>query len=292
MITLRELDYVNVWARKVPYPGIGYAERAAEKLVEAFESYNEFYKGKRYDIITSAGEQIEFEILSKNLCHMLGIDYKSLSGEYNEDVRKELLGFDIVPRSYDLIASIVENIDELLKYDCDNNGKLLNYYRIMIKCSIFEKLSDFSRFNFGVINFDKDIYMKNSGVNFSGNSEKILYVQSNEVAAPVFMMGILPEENSTSALGGKSFAVETLMAPTNVKDYFNMQEVAIPTQILISTSDEMKKIEATAAEKIFLLNQYRSIIREYGLSNYLNVYGDYEAILVEQTQNKTKKRVK
>ena len=82
MITLRELEYVNGWARKVPYPGIEYAEKTAEKLVNAYEDFNNLYKDKKYDIITSSGEQILFEILDKNLCHMLGVDYKNLTDSY------------------------------------------------------------------------------------------------------------------------------------------------------------------------------------------------------------------
>lgn len=73
-------------------------------------------------------------------------------------------------------------------------GKLLNYYRIVIKCAIFDKLSDFGKFNFGVINFDKNTYINNSKRNINSNSEKYLYVQSNEGVAPYFMMGIIPQK--------------------------------------------------------------------------------------------------
>lgn len=288
MITLRELEYVNGWARRVPYPGIDYAEKTAEKLVNAYYDFIQFYKDKKYDIITSAGEQILFEILDKNLCHMLGIDYKNLIDSYFDSYRKNVLGLDDVPRSFELLTSIINNIETVLKFEYDNNLRILNYYRIMIKCSIFEKISDFSRFNFGIIDFDKEKYEKLSNAKFSGNSEKFLYVQSNEAVAPIFMMGILPEKYD-EVMG--AYAVESLMAPSHIKDFFNEQNTSIPTQILITTSDSMKKIEATPSEKIFLLNQYKSIINEYGLVNRLNVYGDYESILVEQTQNKVRKKI-
>lgn len=157
----------------------------------------------------------------------------------------------------------------------------------MIKCAIFDKLSDFSRFNFGVINFDKKTHMENIGCNSNINSTKFLYVQSNEAVSPYFMMGILPNNGDTS-----KFAIETLIAPTfNTRSFFYNQEVTIPTQILITTCDKMDKLEASPAEKIALLNQYRSIINEYNLPNRLNIYGDYESLLVEQSRTKTRKLV-
>lgn len=291
MITQRELQYVNSWARKAPYPGIDYAEKTAEKLVIAYKDFNKFYKDKQYDIITSSSDQILFEIQDKNLCHMLGIDYKNLCDEMFDEYRKEILGLDEVPRSYELLTSIIENIEDVLKYEYDNKIKILNYYRIMIKCSIFEKLSDFSKFNFGIIDFDKKKYEELSGSKFSGNTEKFLYVQSNEPVAPIFMMGILPEgKYYEDRTGIEMYAIESLMAPSNVKDFFNEQIVSIPTQILATTSDFMNKSEATPEEKIALLNQYKAIVKEYCIPNKLNIYGDYESILVEQSQNKIRKK--
>ncbi len=290
MITNKELQYVSSWVSKIPYPGINYAEEAARKLIDAYEDFNQFYCNKEYDIILSNGEQILFEILSMNLCHMLGIDSKGLLDDYYSLFRKQVL--DIEPgrymKSYELLKTIIDNIDGVLKYDYDCGGKILNYYRIMVKCSIFEKLSDFSRFNFGVINFDKDLYAKVTNSNFSGSSKKLLYVQSNETTAPIFMMGILPNNNSktdqTSITPEEvKYVVETLFAPSEPKDFFSEQEVAIPTQILITTTDNMNKLSATASEKIALLNQYRSIVKEYDLPYKLNINGDYEAMLVDQT---------
>lgn len=142
------------------------------------------------------------------------------------------------------------------------------------------KIIRFSRFNFGVINFNKDTYLENSGNKYSGNSNKILYVQSNEAVAPYFMMGILPSGDPTDDdYNPDKYAVETLIAPTNDKDFFTNQDVVIPTQILINTEDSMSKVEATPDEKIALLNQYKSIIKNYGLENRLNIYGDYESML-------------
>lgn len=280
MITKKELGFVTAWAKKTPYPGLNYAEKAVEKLINAVSDYDKYYANKEYDLILSNGEQILFEILNMNLCHMLGIDFKNLVSEHNTSFREEVLGITGMTQSYACLKAIIENIDEVLKYDYDNGGRILNYYRIMIKSSIFEKLSDFSRFNFGVINFDKNVYQETSGSHFTGKSKKFLYVQSNEVVAPYFMMGILPSGDPKDAeYNPDKYAVETLIAPTNDKDFFANQEVVIPTQILVNTEDNMSKIEATPDEKIALLNQYKSIIKNHGLRNKLNIYGDYEAML-------------
>ena len=51
----------------------------------------------------------------------------------------------------------------------------------------------------------------------------------------------------------------------------------------------MDKFEATPSEKIALLNQYRAIVNEYKISNNINIFGDYQAMLGEQV---TKKRIR
>lgn len=283
MITNKELGYVSCWASKAPYPGIAYATKAADRLIEAFNNYNEYYNGKEYDIVLSNGEEILFEILDKNICHMLGIDYKNLSGDYFELFRKQVLP-EYEWGAYNLLKAIVNNIDNVLEYDrC--NGKILNYYRIMVKCAIFDKLSDFRKFNFGVINFDKNLYP----IEYKSNSSKFLYVQSNEPVAPYFMMGILPNDvNNEEESNLTKYAVETLIAPTNTMDFFNGQEVSIPTQILVSDNDSMYRYEATPSEKIALINQYKSITSNYGLKNNINIQADYEAMLVENSKVRTR----
>ena len=67
--------------------------------------------------------------------------YKNLSSDYMISFREEVLNISGNARSFDLLEAIIKNINDVLKYDYDNNGKILNYYRIMIKCSIFDKLS-------------------------------------------------------------------------------------------------------------------------------------------------------
>lgn len=297
MITKKELDYVSGWANKVPYPGVAYAEKTVEKLKECFKEFNNFYANKKYDITLSNGEEFLFEILDKNLCHILGVDYKNINSEYFDEYREDVLKLYGSPKSYELLTAIINNLEDVLRYDFDRydkNGRVLNYYRIMVKCSIFEKLSDFSRFNFGVINMNKDIFERVTGKNISSNSEKFLYVQSNEAQAPYFMMGILKDSEKNSERSNVdepySYATETLIAPQNHQDFFNHQMVTIPTQILIIDDKSMDKIEATSAEKIALLNQYKTIINSAHLPNKINIYSDYETMLAEQSNQMTKRR--
>lgn len=278
MITLKELSYVSDWARRTPYPGMKYAEDAVNKLFHAVENYNKNYKEKEYDIILSDGSQFTFEIACKNLCHMLGIDYKNLSNDYFQDFRENVLGTDTFNGSYGFLQLLLEHIDDVLKYDYEH-GEIFNYYKMMVKCSIFEKLSNFSDFNFGVINFDRPLYVQNSnGQTFYGNAEKLLYVQSNEQNCPYFMMGILKDGYDNQEKSQSNYVVETLFAPNNVRNIFNGQKVVIPTQILIIGTD-MEKIEATAREKLALINQYKAIVAEYNIPNNIDIYGDYLATL-------------
>ena len=221
-----------------------------------------------------------------NLCHMLGIDYKILSSKNYSDFRKDVLGLPKSLKSYELLKAITENIDEVLRYDREEAKSILNYYRIMIKCSIFEKISDFERFNFGVINFDKEAYKESVGHTYCGHAEKFLYVQSSEQTCPYFMMGIIPSGEAKSDYSDaddvsdiRKYAVETLVAPTNVRDFFNGQKVAIPTQILTTTAETMTKTEATPSDKLSLLNQYHAITTAYNIPNNMDIYGDYISTL-------------
>ncbi len=160
---------------------------------------------------------------------------------------------------------------------------------MMVKCSIFEKLSNFSDFNFGVINFDKPTFEeKSNGATFHSNAEKLLFVQSNEQNCPYFMMGILKDGCDNPEEMQSNYVVETLFAPYNVRNIFNGQKVAIPTQILI-IGDNMEKIVATAREKLALINQYKSIVAEYNIPNNIDIYGDYLATLTrEDNESETK----
>lgn len=248
MISIKELDYVNLWANKVPYPGEDYCNDVKLKLQNAFNLFNSSYANKKYNISFSNNEEIEFQILSKNICHMLGIDYKNLSGEYFKNVREEIFNInsDTNISSYELLECVVDNIDKVIKYDSSHNSRILNYYKVLIKCEIFSKLADLSNFNYGCINFDKEIYLKNNpDIKFQSNATKFLYTPSDEIVSSHFMMGLKKDEfqkynydscdeEFENESESSSYIVETLIAPQNVRipSFFKDQQVIIPTQII------------------------------------------------------------
>lgn len=293
MISINELRYVNAWPNRCPYPGIEYAKLSTDRLKASFEDFKKYYLNKKYSMILSNGEQLNLEIKSKNICHMLGVDYKNLSSDYFTSFRQNILGTSDKPSSFVLLNTLIEKIDDVLEYDEKNQGKVLNYYRLMIKNAIFEKLSDFSQFNFSVLNFNKERYSQTA----SFNSTKFLYVQSNEVLCPYFMMGILEEEKDTlqeketNEFDIPYFAVETLFAPNNPGEMFKNQEVAIPTQIEIDSGYTLSKRIATSEEKLALLNQYKLLISQFNISNKLNINGDYEAILASGSSKRLTKKL-
>lgn len=292
MISINELRYVNSWNNRCPYPGIEYAKVATERLKASFEDFKKYYYNKKYSMILSNGEQVNLEIKSKNICHMLGVDYKNLMSDYFTDFRNNVLGINGKVNSFTLLSELINNMDAVLNYDNNGGSKVLNYYRLMIKNAIFEKLSDFSQFNFGVLNFDKEKYYSN--VTF--NSTKFLYVQSNEAICPYFMMGILEEENDNTEVDRSEFdkppyAVETLFAPNSPGEMFKNQEVAIPTQIEIDNGNTLTKKIATAEEKLALLNQYKLIVSTFNIPNNVNINGDYEAILASESSKRLTKKL-
>jgi hypothetical protein len=306
MITKKELGYVNLWANKVPYPGQNYCEEAMEKLTRSFDMYLTDYQGKKYNITFSNNEEIEFEILSKNICHMLGIDHNNLSGDYFKAFRKDVLNYnpDDSISAFELLKLIIQNKEKVMRFDYDNakknnNTRVINYYKSSIKCDIFNKMANLSDFNYGCINFSKEKYNNiYPNLPFSSNSIKFLYTPSNEVISPYYMMGIKIDEGQSKTITfneeeSDTYIVETLMAPENFINIFNDQEVVIPTQILVDNNSELDKLKATNEDKIKLLREYRAIINEYKLSDRMNIYGDYLSLLMDSDRaSKAKALVK
>lgn len=308
MITRKELEYVTKWPNRVPYPGRDYCEEAMDKLEAGLRLYKENYANRKYNITFSDQEEIELEILQKNICHMLGIDYTNLTGDYFKNFRNDilLLNPETKINSYDLLNEIISKRKEVLDYDemNKNNGinmRALNYYKITIKGDMFAKLTDLSNFNFGCINFNKDTYLKVSGKqNYSSNSTRFLYTESNESVSPYFLMGLKPitddnrnidlEEEEFTEVENHKYIIETMIAPEHGEQYFNKQTVVIPTQILLDVNGILNKMTATPAEKMKMLKEYRAIITEYDFPNMINIYGDYVSCLMDiESKQKTYK---
>ena len=277
MISKKELQYVGDYARRVPYPGDDYARSVIEKLSKSMDIFKQKYDGKKYSLILSNGEEFSFEIQGKNLAHLLGVDYKGLTSEYMKPVLENVLGFDINEQlnSYAVLSRIIENGDEVIKNDKDGSNKILNYYKLMVKTSCFDKLSDFNDFNFGCINFEKEHFENVSGKDFLPSSTKFIFSQNDEALIPYCMMGLKQDNYSDNMIP------ETFMAPINFSDYLVNQELLLPIQMLINDDQNLSKIIATPEEKIRILNLYKSLIQIYNTNSYINIFNDYETVLRE-----------
>ena len=164
-----------------------------------------------------------------------------------------------------LLSDIKEMIQ--MAYEDEGKRKILNYYRIRVKCAIFDKMLDLSKFNFGCINFDKEKFLEENGFEVSWTSTKLLYSLSNEAVCPYFMVGIKQEkgiekqdqstieepEEIVNSKKNEKFIVESLMAPYQPKQFFINQEVVIPTQILTNDGDLFHR----------LLNPISHVEKEY-----------------------------
>lgn len=276
MISRQELQYVSDFARKTPYPGDDYAITVINRLATALDIFKKKYDGKRYSLILSNGEEICFEIKSKNLAHLLGIDFKWIStSEYMRPLLASVLKFGENDRfdSYSVLTRIVENGDDVLANDEANFNKFLNYYKVMIKTSCFGTISEFNEFNFGVVNFNKDIYEQATSTKFTPSSTKYIFSPTDEALIPYCLMG-LTNDNDTELM-----IPETIMAPVNFADYLFHQELLLPIQLLVNDEKNLTRLVATPEEKIRLLNLYKSIIQTYGTGSYINIFNDYETVL-------------
>lgn len=265
MISLKELKYVGVPSYKAPYPGDDYAKKTLETMTDTFCKYEEKYRGKDYSIVFSDSSELNFEILDINICHMLGVDFSNLiSGNY-DNFLKGVLGLDRIKNritSFELIEKILINRDKIIDYDNSTTDRIINYYKARIKCAIFDRMSDFEKFNFAKLNTE--------------NESKILFTPSNEVNCPYFFIRLTPKDDNSK------YCVNSLMALENSKipDYFKYS-TAIPTQILIDANKSLSKLEATPSEKLSLLNMYKSILLNYSLEDKMDISGDYMSLLTE-----------
>ena len=277
MITLKELENVSKYPRFSPFPGEDYAKETLEKMKEQLMLYEKYFKGKEYSIIFSDGEEIDFQILEKNICHMLGIDYANFfEGDYYKEFLNNVLGITNKPTSYELAKVLLDAKDDVIKYDKDKKGyRAVNYFKSKIKCSIFEKLFELEEFNFGKLQ--------------STRNTKLLYTQSNEPISPYFCIR-LKSENEEDENQRQKYIINSLLAPqiSELNNYFE-EEASIPTQIMIDDNSVVSRKIATPQQKIYLLNQYKSIILSNGNTDRLNIYGDYIASLSQEAAiSKTK----
>jgi len=267
MISLKELKYVTTPSYKAPYPGEDYAKETLDNMEEVYFKYEEKYRKKEYSVVFSDSSEMNFEILDSNICHMLGIDYSLLFNGYYDKFFSDILGIDITTtkiNSFDLVQEILNNKDKIIDYDCNAKSRVINYYKARIKCAIFDKISDFEKFNFIKLGTD--------------NQSKILFTPSNEVNCPYFFVRLTPATEKNNL----KYCVNSLMAPENseIPNYFS-SVAAIPTQILIDNIIKISKLTSTPKEKIDLLNMYKNLILNSSLENKMDISGDYLSLLTE-----------
>lgn len=304
MITRKELSYVNLWANRTPNPGENYCLEAMKALKKSIDLFNESYNNNKYNITFSNNEEIELEIKSRNLAHMLGIDTKNIFNDALKSFREDILNINATEHisSYELLNVISDKFEKIIEFDMreDCNIKFINYYKVLIKSRIFSKLGSLSDFKYACINFDKEEFLKNNdNKKYNSKSTKFLYLPSDEPICPYFAMGILPdvehyiqdnniEDDDTYMINDNDVPhiVETLIAIDNPKPFFQNQEVVIPTQILLDTNAKLNRFNADATRKKDLLKEYRNIITEYNLDNRINIYSDYFAMLSKEEEKK------
>lgn len=292
MVTLAELRYVSSYPNKIPYPGEDYALDVFSKVRKCYEEYNEFYRNRGYTITLSDNSELEFQIFEKNLCHLLGIDFKNIMQSfYQKQFRNSILGLsdDVRTSSYNMLETILEKVDKVIEFDSSINGKVFNYYKLGVKADIFLKLYNLENSNFGCISLNKDLNNNMSPLN-RFNSQKLLYFPSDEILSPYSMMGII--SNDSSDEGIKIYSPETTFLPTNHVDFFGGNPVAIPTQILTTIAGEslsLNKKIASPEQKIALINDYNSLIQSNDLPNALDISGDYVGLLKQLVKNNSRK---
>ena len=282
MISRRELAYVDKPLGSVPYPGDAYAYKVMSELKEAYDLFKEKYDGKSYNIMLSDKQELQFAILNKNLCHILGIAAKNICN-YGEPTAQKVLGIDYpsATSTYELLGKIIERMDDVIDNDSrDNTYKLINYYKVMIKTAIFKKMTGFNDFDFGVINFNKENHPDYVSEDTFAKSTKYIVMPSDEILIPYFLVGFLQNN------GGNIYVPETAIAPEDYYKYFINQELVLPVQIPIEDEKDFTKLEATDQDKIKILQRYKTIISEYNTNSSINIFNDYESMLHEQARER------
>ena len=175
-------------AKQSPISRVEYAQNALLNLIADLNTYKKYYIDTKFNISFSNNEEIVFEIMQKNLCHILGVDFKNLMTDYWKNVRQDILQIkdSTCITSFYFLEKFLENYDRVLEFDehTDRN-KILNYYKVSIKSQIFQKFGNLLTSNFGCINFNNETYEANAQKRSPG-VDKFFYFNSDEIVSPFF----------------------------------------------------------------------------------------------------------
>ncbi len=307
MISYMELRCADQYTNRISYPGLSYAKEALEKTKKAFDDYNRLFKDTKIGITCSDNSEIEFEIKAANLCHCLGINHKNFMTAFWDNARRNVLGLDKDKyiSAFEFLSVLLEKSDKILEYDANvrKSSKMLNYYKLSIKADIFNKLTGLFDGQFGCINFDESIYNNISNdTKKDGYVNKIFYFQSDEVICPYYMVGLVEDKymdttnfelseqlkktytNPMTDIDIQKHVVRTIIAPINYADFFNNQGVVIPTQLIIDRNGELEKKEVSPTVKIAMLKDYRNLVAGTGITDNIDIYGDYTRNLLKESK--------
>ena len=249
--------YIDSWAKKVPYPGIEYCSTVLDKLEECYN----LFRTKKYTIELSDDEKINLYIWSKNMCHLLGIDFKNISKENFDSYRKYILGLKEKYDSIDLVRGIIENKDKVLSYDEERNRSYaLNFYRIDATCEAYKNLSNLTKFDFGCIT----PRTKNSGLNgkFQTEPYKFLYKKSDSEAFSHYILAMKKYNNKEN-----DYFADTYLAYGKTKPFFDGQDITVP--YLVQTDSNI--YTASREQIIKLLKEYKDVVDEYNIKARMKI---------------------
>ncbi len=257
MLTNVELDYMTK-RNDIPYPGDNYSLEALKEVKAALIEFKNHYESRTFDIEFSNGDNIVFEIQSMNLPHMLGMEFQNVIAS-GDDIAKKLLPKDTNKvTAFGILSGIVENPEQAIEVNRQLHNRLFNFYRLKGRAEIFQQFSAFYNFNFGCINYDKDNANKN-GFNTNMRSDRFLFVDSNSIKVPYYMMGLKRLDES-----GERLCIETLFANTSQDKMFRDQTISYPINVNINDGKNLIQKEADYSTKLNILKKLKGIETQTG----------------------------
>ena len=91
-----------------------------------------FFQGTKFDILENDNKVGELSITEEQLPHLLGLENKLVSNKDCEKLEEIIKGYNSLS-ILDKILAIVENQDEIIKWEEEKGGDLFNYFKNMQK---------------------------------------------------------------------------------------------------------------------------------------------------------------
>ena len=103
-----------------------------QTLVFSLVQYVMFFQGTKFDILENDNKVGELSITEEQLPHLLGLENKLVSNKDCEKLEEIIKGYNSLS-ILDKILAIVENQDEIIKWEEEKGGDLFNYFKNMQK---------------------------------------------------------------------------------------------------------------------------------------------------------------